>query len=80
VWQELSTERELVITNNGRPVAILSAVGETDVEESLRAIRQARAMSAVAHIQSQSVERGLDKLSTNDIDAEIAAVRRARRR
>ena len=80
VWKELPSEREMVVTNNGRPVAILSAVGESDVEESLSAIRRARAMSAVARIQGRSVERGLDKLSQAEIGAEISAVRRQRSR
>jgi len=80
VWKELPVEREMVVTSNGRPVAILSAVGESDVEESLNAIRRARAMSAVARIQHRSVEQGLDKLSQADIAAEISAVRRQRSR
>lgn len=80
VWEELPREREMVVTNNGRPVAILSTVEGADLEESLAAIRRARAMSAVAQLQRTSVERGLDKLSQQDIEAEIAAVRRNRAR
>lgn len=76
VWQELPVEREMVVTNNGRPVAILATVGESNVEESLAAIRSARAVSSVAQLQRQSIERGLDKLSQNEIEAEIREVRR----
>ena len=78
VWAELPTERDMVVTNNGRPVAILSAVGETDVEESLAAIRRARAANAVTLLQQRSIQRGLDQLQPGEIDAEIAAVRRNR--
>ena len=78
VWAELPTEREMVVTNNGRPVAILTIVGESNVEESLSAIRRARATSAVALLQKRSVERGLDKIRHDEIEAEIAAVRRNR--
>ena len=78
VWKELPSEHEMVVTNNGRPVAILSAVGEADLEASLSAIRRARAMGAVGKLQSKSVERGLDKLSDKDIEAEIKAVRKGR--
>ena len=78
VWAELPTEREMVVTNNGRPVAILVTVGEGDVEESLAAIRSARATSAVALLQRRSVQRGLDKLRPDAIEAEIAEVRRKR--
>lgn len=80
VWRELPQEREMVVTNNGRPVAVLTAVDERSVEESLMAWRRVRAMQAVADIQRDSVERGTDALSMDVIDAEIKQVRQARRR
>jgi antitoxin (DNA-binding transcriptional repressor) of toxin-antitoxin stability system len=80
VWKELPTEREMVITNNGRPVAILAAINEATLEESLSAFRQARAVEAVARLQQQSVERGTSKMSAEEINAEIRAVRRKRAR
>ena len=80
VWKELSTEREMVITNNGRPVAILAAINESTLEESLSAFRQARAVEAVARLQQQSVERGTSKMSAEEINSEIRAVRRKRAR
>ena len=78
VWEQLKDEKELVITSNGRPVAILSSVSENRLEESLAAIRTARAMMAVDLMQQQSVERGLDRLTLDDINAEIQAVRKNR--
>ena len=78
VWKELPTEREMVITNNGRPVAILAAINEATLEESLSAFRQARAVEAVARLQRQSVERGTSKMSPEKINAEIRAARRKR--
>jgi antitoxin (DNA-binding transcriptional repressor) of toxin-antitoxin stability system len=80
IWRELPKQKEMVVTNNGRPVAILSAVSDSNLEESLAAIRQARAAAAVAAIQRQSVERGLDKMTLREIEEEIAAVRRKRSR
>lgn len=80
IWRELPDEREMVITSNGRPVAILAAVNESNLEESLAAFRQARAIDAVAALQRRSVGRGSDALSAEEIEAEIAAVRRARTR
>ena len=80
VWKELPTEREMVITNNGRPIAILAAINEATLEESLSAFRQARAVEAVACLQRQSVERGTSKMSSEEINAEIRAVRRKRAR
>ena len=80
VWKELPTEREMVITNNGRPVAILAAINEATLEESLSAFRQARAVEAVARLQRQSVERGTSKMTQEKINAEIRAARRKRAR
>ncbi|NTW29513.1 MAG: type II toxin-antitoxin system Phd/YefM family antitoxin [Coriobacteriia bacterium] len=78
VWKNLPGEREMVITSNGRPVAILAAVNESNLEESLSAFRQARAVDAVASLQRKSATRGTDKLSAEEIEAEIAAVRQSR--
>jgi antitoxin (DNA-binding transcriptional repressor) of toxin-antitoxin stability system len=79
IWRELPLEREMVITSNGRPIAILAAVGESNVEESLASFRRARAVDAVASMQRRSAASGTDKLSAAEIDAEVAASRKARR-
>ena len=78
VWKNLPAEREVVVTSNGRPIAILSAVNEANLEESLLAIRQARAAEAVMSLQRRSVERGTDSLTMKEIDAEIKSVRKRR--
>jgi antitoxin (DNA-binding transcriptional repressor) of toxin-antitoxin stability system len=80
VWEELPAEREMIITSNGRPIAILSAITESNLEESLTAFRQARAVEAVANLQRRSVAQGKDKLTMDEIDAEIKAVRKKRAR
>jgi antitoxin (DNA-binding transcriptional repressor) of toxin-antitoxin stability system len=80
VWKELPGEREMVITSNGRPIAILAAVNESNLEESLSAFRQARAVGAVASLQRRSVEQGTDRIAMEEIEAEIRAVREKRER
>ena len=59
-------------------MAILAAITKSDVEDSLLAFRQARAIEAVASLQRQSVEQGMDNLSAEEIDSEIKAVRSKR--
>ncbi len=78
VWKELPEEREMVITSNGRPIAILAAISESNLEESLAAFRQARAVEAVASLQRRSVDKGTDKITMDEIDEEIKAVRKKR--
>jgi len=80
IWKRLPGEREMIITNNGRPIAILAAVNESNLEESLAAFRQARAVEAVASLQRRSVEQGTDKISMVEVEEEIKAVRRKRAR
>lgn len=75
IWRDLHEERQLVVTSNGRPVAILAAVNESNLEESLIALRRARAVEATASLQRDSVASGADALTAADIEAEIAAVR-----
>lgn len=79
IWKNLPETGEMIITNNGHPIAILSAVNESNLEESLAAFRQARAVQAVAALQRESVKQGLDRLSPSDIEAEIRDVRQKRR-
>ena len=80
IWKRLPGEREMIITNNGRPIAILAAVNESNLEESLAAFRQARAVEAVASLQRRSVEQGTDKISMGEVEEQIKAVRRKRAR
>ena len=78
VWKELPNEREMIITSNGRPIAILAAISESNLEESLAAFRQARAVEAVATLQRRSADQGTDKITMGEIDAEIKNVRKKR--
>ena len=75
VWKKLQTEREMVITSNGKPIAVLSAVSETSLEETLKAIRRSVAVASVNSLQEQSVLAGRDKLSFKEINSAIASVR-----
>jgi antitoxin (DNA-binding transcriptional repressor) of toxin-antitoxin stability system len=70
----------MIITSNGRPIAIIAAISDSNLEESLTAFRQARAVEAVASLQRRSVKMGNDKITMDEIDAEIKAVRKKRAR
>ncbi len=78
VWRSLAREKDLVVTANGKPVAVLSATTASTLEASLAALRQARAQHAVATLQQGARETGADRLTLEDVNAEIEAVRRAR--
>ena len=80
VWKDLSGQKDMVITSNGRPIAILSSVNENNLEQVLSAFRQSRAMEAVTSIQYESVRKGTDKITLEEIDNEIESVRSKRKR
>ena len=77
IWKDLPKEQEMVITNNGRPVAILSSIDESNLEMSLNSIRRARMAEIVSSLQRESVRRGTDRMATDELDGEIKATRKA---
>ena len=68
---------EAVITVNGKPRAIVVAVGE-DLEETLASVRRARTSMAIEKIRMNARERGLENLPEKEIEAEIHKVRTGR--
>jgi antitoxin (DNA-binding transcriptional repressor) of toxin-antitoxin stability system len=79
IWEKIK-EEELVITLNGRPIALLSAVTEETLEKTLRMIRRSRALMALEEMQKESLAAGLDKMTAVEIDAQIRSVRKTRRK
>ena len=78
VWDALAEAKDLVVTSNGKPIALLSATSATTLEASIAALRQARAQLAVAAMQQRARETGADRLTLDEINAEIETVRRER--
>ncbi len=79
IWTKIKDE-EVVITSNGKPIALLSGVTEETLEKTLRSIRRSRALLALEEMQKKSIESGLDKLTDAQIESEIRAVRKSRKR
>ena len=77
VWKDLKTEKDLILTSNGKPIAILTGIDESTLEDRLASIRRDRAVRAVREIQQNSLRRG-KKMSLGQINAVIADVRRKR--
>jgi antitoxin (DNA-binding transcriptional repressor) of toxin-antitoxin stability system len=80
IWGLLREKGELVITSNGNPIALLSDVNESNLEDYLRNVRRIRGTLAVNSIQERSRQLGLDQIPADEIDAEIKEVRRHRPR
>jgi antitoxin (DNA-binding transcriptional repressor) of toxin-antitoxin stability system len=80
VWEQLETEGEIVVTANGKPVALLTGVAEDTVEDAILALRRARAQMVLDRMRQAARRRGLDRLPPRRIDAAVSAVRRGRAR
>ncbi len=79
--KKLAAAGEIVVTNNGRPMAIMVSVDNSDqIETLIAALRQTRARVALTRLRKVARETGSDRLSSADIDREIRAVRRERRK
>lgn len=79
IWKQLPAEQEMVITNNGKPIALLTPITGESLEQTVSAIRRARAANAVRQLQQTAREKGLDQMTDAQIDEEIQAARRDRR-
>lgn len=73
---DLAAGEEVVVTKNGRPVALMIDVEEGRLDETLLAVRRAKAAGAFRALRQQAA--GEVFFTPAEIDDEIAAVRRAR--
>ena len=80
VWKALPEEQEIVITNNGKPIALLTPLTDTDLEDTLASVRRARAINAVKKMQAVTVAEGISGMTMKDIDREIQAYRKTRKK
>lgn len=79
-WLKSAGKQDLVITSKGQPVAVLLSIATASLESTHALLRSVRALQAQAALQQAAQANGTVGLSMSDIDAEIASVRRARRR
>ena len=71
----------VIISRNGKPQVAVIPIADLDrlkqLDEQLAALRR-RGAQAVAKIREEAARSGLDKLTDEEIDAEISEARRAR--
>ncbi|MCL2653211.1 MAG: hypothetical protein FWD63_05430 [Propionibacteriaceae bacterium] len=77
--QILERDGSVIVTNNGKPAYVMLDVDETNFEDTIIDLRRVRAKRAVARMQRTSAKLGTDALTADDINAEIAAERAARK-
>ena len=78
MWERLDREREIILTSNGKPIALLTRVNDEDFEKTIAAVRRARALMAMEEMQRASLAAGKNRISDAEIETEIKATRRSR--
>lgn len=73
LWDSLTSDGCVVITNNGKPTALMLDISDGSMEETLKAVRQAKAMIAFNAMRDRAAMSGF--LSDAEIEAEISAAR-----
>ena len=79
VWDGLKKSGEIVITSGSKPIALLTKIDEETLEREIFAFRQSRAVLALEEMQKSSLKSGANKLSAEEIEAEIRANRKERK-
>lgn len=75
IWKELPIEQELVVTNNGKPIALLTPLSDVTLEDTLSAVRKAKATNAVRLMQQKSINLQNNEISLEEIENEIRETR-----
>jgi phage-related protein len=77
IWNTLSADNEVIITNNGKPTALMLNISESNFDEVIKAVRQAKAMIAFNNMRAKAAKQGY--MPDDEIEAEIAAYRREKK-
>lgn len=75
----LDSGEEVVLTSNGRPVALMLPVDSNSLDETMQAVRRARGQVALRALRKSARNQGLEALSVAQIEKLVAETRRERR-
>jgi PHD/YefM family antitoxin component YafN of YafNO toxin-antitoxin module len=68
-------EEPVLITNNGKPQNLIFNIKDLPIDQSISLAQELYGRYCIKQIQNDSVARGLDKLTDEEIEAEIQAAR-----
>ena len=78
--ERLQAEKELLLTSDGRPVAVLVNVDAAeDPETMIQSIRDARSRLALSRVREAAARSGAADMTLEQINRETAAARKSRR-
>ena len=73
MWKDLSRGDEVILTNNGKPSAIVLDIPDGEYDEVVQAVRQAKAMIALNKARQRAAREGFK--TDDEIEALINEAR-----
>lgn len=73
LWSDLGKGDEVILTNNGKPSALVIDIPSGHFDETVQAVRQAKAMIAFGNMRKRAQESGFK--TDDEIDAIINEAR-----
>lgn len=80
LWSALDEGEMVVLMADGKPRGIIVATSEEDFEETLEVLRRVRFQRALEGAWESARESGAEQISDDDLEREIAVLRRKRAR
>ena len=76
VMSSVSTNKKVIITDNGKPSAIMLSINESNFETILAFVPKLEMQLAVAELQKKSLTNFQDSIPDDEIQKEIDAARK----
>jgi len=76
IWNKLKNDGKIVLTNNGKPMALMINIGDQDFESVLDSVNQAEFARSVNNMRSVAAADGY--MTEDEIETEIRAARAER--
>jgi len=80
VWKKLAEMHEVIITNNGKPSALMIEIDDENLEDVLASVRQSMAMRATNKLRLSSMLSGKSTMTDEEIEAEISNARKEKKK
>ena len=75
----LNKESKAVLTNNGKPQALIFKINDNNFEKTLVLLQKLEFMQNLTEMRLTSLKNGNSKMTLDEINAEIKAVRKKKR-
>ena len=77
---EALAQGDVVVTSRGKPYALMVPIADPDrLDEALLLASRLRAQLSLSRIRAKAAASGLDRIGSDEIDAEIRVERRERK-